>query len=188
MALVVFPVDESSAKSGFQSYFGAKHQGIDIFAAAGTPVLAVDAGQMRSADDPLGGQVLYLKSADGQSYYYAHLSSYSGSFPRAVSAGEVVGFVGTSGNAAGKAPHLHFEIHPTGTRDAIDPYPQLVAARTSSMPSEPATDVISNVPSYAKSSVPIGAVALLVGAGVVGVVGVVVVLTGAQKQWKVRRV
>jgi murein DD-endopeptidase MepM/ murein hydrolase activator NlpD len=125
MALRVFPVDASGHPS-FADAFGS-HRGTDIFAPAGTPVLAVDAGNIRAAIDPKGGTVAYLASSDGTRYYYAHLQEYVGTYPRAVAAGDVIGLVGTSGNAQGKAPHLHFEAHPNGEARSIDPFPDLMA-------------------------------------------------------------
>lgn len=121
----VFPVD-ASGRPQFADAFGS-HRGTDIFAPVGTPLLAVDAGNVRAANDPKGGQVIYLAAEDGTTYYYAHLSSYLGTFPRAVSAGELIGTVGTTGNAIGKTPHLHFEVHPNGQREAVDPFPLLMA-------------------------------------------------------------
>ncbi len=126
----VFPVDPS-AHPQFADAFGS-HRGTDIFAAVGSALLAVDDGDARAAEDPKGGNVVYLRSDDGTVYYYAHLSSYTGQFPRRVAAGDELGAVGTSGNALGKTPHLHFEVHPNGG-DAVDPFPLLVAvARPSS--------------------------------------------------------
>jgi murein DD-endopeptidase MepM/ murein hydrolase activator NlpD len=101
------------------------HRGTDIFAPEGTPVFAVAFGNARATEDPKGGTVLYLTSTDGTVYYYAHLAEYVGSYPRNVQAGEILATVGTTGNAQGKAPHLHFEIHPKG-KEAIDPYPELL--------------------------------------------------------------
>jgi murein DD-endopeptidase MepM/ murein hydrolase activator NlpD len=130
MALRVFPVDRSGRPT-FTDDFGAprtghEHQGTDIFAAAGTPVLAVNDGNARAELDPKGGQVIYLRTPAGH-YYYAHLSAYEGTFPRAVRAGDVMGRVGTTGNAAGTSPHLHFEIHEGGV--TLNPFPELTAAR-----------------------------------------------------------
>lgn len=118
----VFPVD-ASAHPQFADAFGS-HRGTDIFAALGSTLLAVDDGDARAAEDPKGGNVIYLRADDGTVYYYAHLSSYVGTFPRRVAAGEPIGAVGTSGNAQGKTPHLHFEVHPNGG-DAVDPFPLL---------------------------------------------------------------
>jgi murein DD-endopeptidase MepM/ murein hydrolase activator NlpD len=127
--LRVFPVDMMGYPK-FSDAFGS-HRGTDIFALTGTPVLAVDSGTIRAADDPKGGTVAYLKSTDGTVYYYAHLTEYVGNYPRSVSPGEVIGTVGTSGNAKGTAPHLHFEIHTTD-KGTIDPYPELLAVAPSS--------------------------------------------------------
>lgn len=128
----VFPVQ---GRSQFADTWGAArdggrtHEGTDIFAAVGTPVVAVDQGQARKADDPKGGQVIYLSALDGTRYYYAHLSGYAGDFPRSVRAGEMLGYVGTTGNAQGTSPHLHFEIHPAGGA-AVNPSDALRAVQS----------------------------------------------------------
>lgn len=152
MPLRVFPV-EASAHPSFASAFNASHRGIDIFAANGSGILASDSGSVRAADDPKGGRVLYLAADDGVTYYYAHLSDYNGTFPRRVAAGDLIGSVGTTGNAVGTSPHLHFEVHPNGTKDAVDPYPQLVALK------EPASigDLGSAVASGATEGISSGA-------------------------------
>jgi murein DD-endopeptidase MepM/ murein hydrolase activator NlpD len=134
--LKVFPVD-ASARPQFADAFGS-HRGTDIFAAVGSVLRAVDDGDARAATDPKGGNVVYLRSDDGTVYYYAHLSSYAGEFPRRVAAGDELGAVGTSGNAQGKTPHLHFEVHPNGG-DAVDPFPLLVALVSSAGPIPAAT-------------------------------------------------
>lgn len=131
----IFPVaaptsfvdDFSEARSG-----GRKHEGNDLFAEHGSPLVAVDDGQLRSGRDPLGGNIVNLYATDGTRYYYAHLDTFAdGSVaappPRMVRAGEVVGFLGTTGNAANTPPHVHFEIHP-GNGPAVDPFPALVQA------------------------------------------------------------
>jgi murein DD-endopeptidase MepM/ murein hydrolase activator NlpD len=120
----VFPVDESG-RPQFADAFGS-HRGTDIFAPTGTPVLAVDDGEIRADTDPKGGIVAYLRATDGTVYYYAHLDQYRGFYPRSVSMSEEIGTVGTSGNAQGKAPHLHFEVHPEGSAVSVNPYPLLL--------------------------------------------------------------
>lgn len=118
---VLYPLDRL-AHSAFADEFG-KHRGTDIFAPVGTPVVAVDAGAVRFGTDPLGGNVANLTTPDGTRYYYAHLSRFNGA-DRSINAGDVLGYVGNTGNAAHTSSHLHFEIHPKGG-DAIDPYPLL---------------------------------------------------------------
>jgi murein DD-endopeptidase MepM/ murein hydrolase activator NlpD len=89
------------------------HGGIDIFADEGAPIVAVDDGQLTFAEDPKGGHAFYLHATDGTVYYGAHLSEYEGE-ARPVEAGDVIGYVGHTGNAAETASHLHFEVHPAG--------------------------------------------------------------------------
>ena len=101
------------------------HEGTDIFAPAGTPLLAVERGVVsRMGNEVLGGTILWLKGESGTSYYYAHLSAFApGITPgMVVESGTVLGFVGNTGNARTTPPHLHFEIHPGGGAP-INPYP-----------------------------------------------------------------
>jgi murein DD-endopeptidase MepM/ murein hydrolase activator NlpD len=130
----VFPVGEPHA---FGDSFGAPrmmgttyehaHQGTDIMAPAGTPLLACERGIItRMGSDVLGGTKLWIKGQSGTYYYYAHLSAFAEGMHdgKLVEAGDLVGYVGDTGNARGGAPHLHFEIRPDGG-PPVNPYPLL---------------------------------------------------------------
>lgn len=98
------------------------HQGTDVFAAAGTPVRAPADGRVRLRDGGLGGTVVYVVEPDGTYYYLAHLQGRAEGLAEGdpVRAGQLVGYVGSSGNAGGGASHLHIEVHPDGG-PAVDP-------------------------------------------------------------------
>jgi murein DD-endopeptidase MepM/ murein hydrolase activator NlpD len=140
MPLRVFPVDPAG-KPTFGDDYGAmrgarSHGGIDIFAPEGTPVLAVDDGRVRYDENKLGGHTAYLTATDGAVYYYAHLSRYEGE-ARPVQAGDVIAYVGHTGNAATTPPHCHFQERQGGS--SVDPFPDLVAvAPRGSFPKLPA--------------------------------------------------
>ena len=114
---------------------GRFHQGIDIFAAAGTPVLAPDdAIVVERRAERLGGTTLYLRDTDGVTvYYFAHLQGYRAGLVEGqlVRRGEVVGYVGATGNAQGA--HLHFAVftvkNPNRWRTGryLNPYPLLTS-------------------------------------------------------------
>ncbi len=101
---------------------GRTHKGTDMFAARGTPNVAIVDGQVRFTTDRLGGISAYVDGNNGVQYYYTHLNSTVGG-ARSVKRGELIGYVGNTGNARGGATHTHFEIHPNGTK--VNPYPTL---------------------------------------------------------------
>ena len=102
---------------------GFSHQGNDILAARGTPVVASVDGVVRHREGAVSGLAYYLDGDDGNEYFGAHLDSFGAS--GRVTQGTVVGRVGNTGDAASTAPHLHFEIHPGGS-GYENPYPTLV--------------------------------------------------------------
>jgi peptidoglycan LD-endopeptidase LytH len=130
---------EGVAPRSLSGSFGAPrserrtHEGIDIFAPRGTPVVAAAAGRViRVGTNRLGGNVVWVAGAGAQLYYYAHLDSYRDGITvgEPVVPGSVLGYVGTTGNAVHTPPHLHFGVYPFMTRfRAIDPYPMLRHAR-----------------------------------------------------------
>lgn len=103
------------------------HEGVDIFAPRLTPVLAVADGRVTPRQNELGGNIVWL-STPGVSYYYAHLERPAVSAGQHVRVGDVIGFVGNSGNAVTTDPHLHFGVYRWG-KGAIDPLPLLQARR-----------------------------------------------------------
>lgn len=104
---------------------GRRHQGIDIFAPRGRPVIASTEGLIwRTGENRLGGTVVWVLGPARQLHYYAHLDRLG---PLAAGArvrvGEVIGFVGSTGNARGTPPHLHYGIYTAS--GPINPYPLL---------------------------------------------------------------
>jgi peptidoglycan LD-endopeptidase LytH len=102
---------------------GRLHQGNDILAPRGTPVVASVGGNVLPHRSSLGGLSYYLHGDDGNVYFGTHLQTVMGTSGH-VAAGTVIGSVGNTGNAAGGPTHLHFEIHPGGG-GAVNPYPTL---------------------------------------------------------------
>lgn len=105
---------------GFTRSGGRWHQGTDIMAKRGAPVVAPAPGTVTKADNRLGGKAVKLRTADGTVFYFAHLDGYGATGP--VAAGAVIGKVGSSGGAKGGPAHVHLEIRPGGGA-AVNPYP-----------------------------------------------------------------
>jgi len=116
---------------------GRRHEAIDILAPAGTPVVAAAPGTVEKLFlSDAGGKTIYVRSGDRRTiHYYAHLQDYAPGLAegQAVTRGQTLGSVGSSGNADPAAPHLHFAVLQTApaarwweTGRAIDPYPLLV--------------------------------------------------------------
>jgi murein DD-endopeptidase MepM/ murein hydrolase activator NlpD len=132
----VFPVQGPTSfinDWGFPRSGGRTHKGNDIMSPRHTPLVAVIDGiisRTSPTERGLGGITVWLKGDDGNSYYYAHLESIAGGIVPGlrVPGGQVLGWVGDTGNARGGETHLHFEIHPGGGA-AINPYPTLIKYR-----------------------------------------------------------
>lgn len=118
---------------------GRRHDAIDIMAPAGTPVLAVADGRIEKLFlSDRGGITLYQFNPDRtRAYYYAHLQRYADGIAegQALRRGQVLGYVGATGNADPSAPHLHFAVFALGPEarwwegTALNPYPMLVPGR-----------------------------------------------------------
>src|SRR6266566_938773 len=105
---------------------GRLHEGQDIFAPRGTPVLSATDGYVANiGENSLGGQTVSVIGAGGRVYYYAHLDSYALHLAEGdhVTIQTLLGYVGTTGNAAGTPPHLHFGVYDRGS--AMNPLPLL---------------------------------------------------------------
>ncbi len=121
-----------------ETHNGQRHEAIDILEPRGTPVHAVVSGIVRKLfrSKPGGNTIYQFDEIGAYCYYYAHLDGYAEGLHEGAQArtGDVIGFVGSTGNADARAPHLHFAIFELGSEKlwwqgkAIDPYPGLVAA------------------------------------------------------------
>ncbi|RZK60144.1 MAG: M23 family metallopeptidase [Pedobacter sp.] len=121
---------KAANKNQIQSLWGVgrdnntrRHEGVDIFAPFRTPVIAVDSGTVTGVNtNNLGGKVVWFRPA-GKDYtlYYAHLDEQTVTEGQSVSYGDTLGRMGSTGNAQGGPPHLHFGIYTSG--GAIDPFP-----------------------------------------------------------------
>lgn len=127
--IYTFPVSGGNNKN-IQSFWAdprdagsRSHEGVDIFAARGTPVVAITDGFISSAGERgLGGKQVWLRDGIfGKTLYYAHLDSIAVTEGKRVKVGDTLGFVGNTGNAKTTPPHLHFGIYKS--RGAINPLP-----------------------------------------------------------------
>ncbi|NJC31424.1 murein DD-endopeptidase MepM/ murein hydrolase activator NlpD [Xanthomonas arboricola] len=119
---------------------GRVHDAIDILAPTGTPVIAVADGTVEKLfNSERGGLTVYQFDPSGTyCYYYAHLERYADGLAekQAIKRGQVIGYVGSTGNADPAAPHLHFEIHRLGPEkqwwkgEVLNPYPVLHGDQT----------------------------------------------------------
>lgn len=140
---------------------GRSHVGVDIIAPQGKPLFAVTDGKVYrmsyvgGGSNTLGGNSLHLRDADGTNtyYYYAHLVAFADGIKVGVNvrAGQLLGFVGMTGNAS--APHLHFEVHPNGNSTA-NPYPYVKAV--DACRTEVTSPVWNGIPSAAGTVTPSG--------------------------------
>lgn len=142
LASLPFPVPGAPA-GRIGSGFGAErdagvrqHEGVDIFAKVGTPVIAVASGTAEPNTNKLGGNVVWLQDGSRHTYYYAHLDRWAFDTRTDVKMGDVVGYVGNTGNARTASPHLHFGIY---SRGAIDPRPFI--APDQETPAAPSVDL-----------------------------------------------
>ena len=143
LAMPVVGVDPGTLQPTFHAPRGERtHEALDILAPKGTPVVAADDGEIvKLFYSDRGGKTIYqFDPPQRYCYYYAHLDRYAGGLAEKqhVKRGEVIGYVGSTGNASPDAPHLHFAIFRLGPErrwwegTPIDPYPVLVALRAGS--------------------------------------------------------
>lgn len=122
------PLESYRMSAGFGESSGLwanTHTGLDLSAPMGTPIMSITNGVVTSVgyEGSYGNQIV-VTTEDGEELWYCHLSEYAVEVGDAVRAGEVIGYVGSTGNSTG--PHLHLEVRP-GAGDPVDPYQALVA-------------------------------------------------------------
>jgi murein DD-endopeptidase MepM/ murein hydrolase activator NlpD len=128
---IAMPIQDVSKKQIADTWHAPRgndrlHEGQDIFAPQGTPVLSATEGYIVNiGENNLGGQTVSVVGAGGRTYYYAHLDSYAPHIAEGdyVTKQTVLGYVGTTGNASGTPPHLHFGVYAPG--GAMNPLPLL---------------------------------------------------------------
>ena len=147
----VFPIDGGASYvdtygAGRNDIYDGWHHGDDLFAPLGTPVVAVARGTLSLVGwNELGGWRVWLTDRKGNSFYYAHLAGYARwilTHPH-VRAGQVIGFLGRTGDAFTTEPHVHFEIHPhqpafvkLGYDGAVDPTTYLKKWKVERVPAD----------------------------------------------------
>lgn len=121
---LTFSNDFGNARSGPPPH---PHQGNDLFATYGTPLVAIADGVIFKSgnDGGLGGQRVWLRDTAGVTYYYAHMSRIDVTAGTSVTRGQILGAVGNSGNARSTPAHVHFQMHPGGG-SAANPYGTLI--------------------------------------------------------------
>jgi peptidoglycan LD-endopeptidase LytH len=140
LRLPIDNMDLDAVKGGFyEARAGHRHEAVDILSPRNTPVKAVQAGQIaRLFYSKQGGITIYQFDPSGRlCYYYAHLQRYADNLHEGdpVSQGQIIGYVGTTGNAPANTPHLHFAVFEVGDEGrwwkgkAIDPFPLLQSPR-----------------------------------------------------------
>ncbi|HWR53449.1 MAG TPA: L,D-transpeptidase family protein [Bryobacteraceae bacterium] len=140
LIMPVAGVDKSAVRDTFnEGRDGHRHEATDILAPRGTPVLAAVNGTVKKLfHSEQGGLTVYeFDRSEKYCYYYAHLDRYADGLTEGMplAAGQVIGYVGTTGNAPHNTPHLHFAIFKLGSEKqwwrgtAINPYPVLLASR-----------------------------------------------------------
>jgi murein DD-endopeptidase MepM/ murein hydrolase activator NlpD len=128
---LAMPIEDVSKKQIANTWHAPResnrlHEGQDIFAPRGTAVLSATEGYIVNiGENGLGGQTVSVIGAGGRTYYYAHLDSYAPHIAEGdyVTTQTLLGYVGTTGNASGTPPHLHFGVYASG--GPIDPLPLL---------------------------------------------------------------
>src|ERR1700752_936238 len=128
---IAMPLEDISKKKVADTWqaprgVGRRHEGQDIFAPRGTPILSATRGYVyKIGENNLGGQTVSVIGAGGRVYYYAHLDSYAPNLAEGdyVTTRTLLGYVGVTGNAQGTPPHLHFGIY--SSSGAINPLPFL---------------------------------------------------------------
>jgi murein DD-endopeptidase MepM/ murein hydrolase activator NlpD len=121
------------------------HEGQDIFAPRGTPIYSATSGYVyKVGENNLGGQTVSVIGDGGRVYYYAHLDSYAPGIAVGdqVTRQTLLGYVGTTGNAQGTPPHLHFGVY--ASNGAINPLPLLVDRTQTALSNRPAPRRIVN--------------------------------------------